>query len=121
MGFLRGSASFILIALGSAIFLFGFVVAFGWGRKPLPIESTIVALAGISLVFAGYWLVREMDGAPIAVVCLKVILGAGSFLLLVGVLALIIRPSDFPTGYFLLTGSLSVIGFFKFRAHISRL
>ena len=121
MRFFRGSACFLLIALGIGIFFFSVAVSFGWDRGPLSIPGTLVAILGVSLIVAGYWLVRDLEGAPIAAVCLKAILGLGSLLLIVGLLALIIRPPYFPTGYFVLTGCLSTIGFFKFRGYTSRL
>jgi hypothetical protein len=121
MGFLRGSACFLLIALGTAIFFFSVAVASGWDKGPLSILGTLVAMLGVSLIFAGFWLARDLEGAPIAAVYLKVILGLGSVLLVVGLLALIIRPPYLPTGYFVMTGGLSTIGFFKFRGYTSRL
>jgi energy-converting hydrogenase Eha subunit E len=120
MGFLRGAGSFVLIVLGASLSLFSAVAAFGWDRGPLSVMGTTIAIMGLSLIFLGYWLVRNMDGGPLAAACLKLALGTGSALVVVGVLAAIIHPPYFPTLYFFLTGSLCSVSLFLFRQHRSR-
>jgi len=115
MQYLRGIASFFLAVAGLAIFLLSFPMAFGWGHKITSIGGTAVAIAGLSSILAAYWLVRSMDGAPILELCLRIALGLGSTLLIVAVCALAMRLENFPAGYFLATGCISLVAFLKFR------
>jgi hypothetical protein len=118
MKFLRGGASFVLVFVGAALSLFSIAVAFGWDRGPLSLGGTIIAILGLSLMFGGYWLIRNTDGALLAAVCLKVALGLGSTLLVFGLLAVIFgRGLYLPIGYFIALGFLCVFGFVKFRAY----
>jgi hypothetical protein len=58
-------------------------------------------------MFGGYWIIGDMDGALLAVVCLKLALGFGGTILVVGVLAVfLVRDSSAPTGYFIAVGCL---------------
>jgi hypothetical protein len=116
--FLRGTVSFLLVLVGVALFLFSIAVAFGWDRGPLSLAGTVIALLGLALMFGGYLLIRKLDGAPLAAVCLKLASGFGSAFLVVGLLALFL-PGDVPapTGYFLAVGCLCVLVFVKFRAY----
>jgi hypothetical protein len=61
-GLLRGVLSVVCELLGAALFLFSIAVAYGWDRGPLSVPGTIVAILGLSLMFAAYWLVRATDG-----------------------------------------------------------
>src|SRR5690242_10166981 len=122
-GFLRGAFSFVLVLTGTALFLFSALASSGWDRGPvlpLAIFSTIVALLGLSSIFAGYWIVRNSDGAPIPAVALKLILGLGSSFIVIGVIALFLRNPYTPTAYFLMTGCLCIVGFLRFRGYTAR-
>lgn len=80
--------------------------------------GTITAMLGLSLMFAAYWLIRDLDGAVLASGYLKIALGLGSMFLVFGVIALIVRPDpSIPTGYFIATSCLCLLGFVKFRAY----
>ena len=117
--FLRGVASFVLALAGGALFLLSVAVAFGWDRGPLSVGGTIIAISGLGLMLGAYWLVRSLDGAPLAAVCLKVALGLGSTFLLVGLIALFPRGQvlETPTGYFLAVGCLCVVAFYRFHSY----
>jgi hypothetical protein len=116
--FLRGASSFALVLVGAALSLFSVLAAFGWGHAPTSLASTVVAILGLTLMFGGYWLVRNTDGALLAAVCLKVALGLGSMLLVVGLLAVVISGDPLmPTGYFIAVGCLCLLGFVKFRTY----
>ncbi len=116
--FFRGAASFVLVLAGTALFLFSIAVAFGWDRGPFSLAGTIIAVLGLSLIFGAYWLNRNWEAAPLAAVCLKLALGFGSMFLVVGLLdAFLPTDPSTPTGYFIVTGCLCVLGFVKFRAY----
>jgi hypothetical protein len=115
MQYLRGIGGFFLTVLGLAVFLLSFPAAFGWGHKVTSIGGTVVAIGGLSAIFAAYWLVRDMDGAPILALCLKIALGLGSTLLVVALCELAMSLQNFPAGYFLVTGCFSLIAFIRFR------
>jgi hypothetical protein len=117
--FLRGAASFVLVLAGAALTLFSIAVAYGWGHRPLSLGGTIIAILGLTLMFGGYRLVRDTDGALLAAVCLKLALGFGSTFLVFGLLALCLLGEDLstPTGYFIAVGCLCSLGFVKFRAY----
>lgn len=117
--FLRGVASFAFALVGGALFLFSVPVAFGWDRGPLSAAGTAIAILGLSTMAGSYWLIRNMDGAPLAAVCLKVALGLGGTFLVVGLIALFIPIANtpMPTAYFLGVGCMCIIAFYKFRAY----
>ena len=116
--FLRGVASFASVLVGAALSFFSLVAAFGWGHAPISLGGTIIAILGLALMFGGYWLIRNTDGALLAAVCLKVALGLGSALLVVGLLAVVISSDPgMPTGYFIAVGCICLLGFVKFRAY----
>jgi hypothetical protein len=93
-------------------------VAFGWDRGPNSIIGTLIAILGLSLIFGGYWLSRNSDGAPLAALCLKLALGFGGTFLVYGLLAAFFgRGAYLPIGYFIAIGFLCVLGFVKFRAY----
>lgn len=116
--FLRGVASFLLMLVGGALSLFSIAVAGGWGHGPLSIAGTIIAILGLSLMFGGYWLVRNMDGGPLAAGCLKVALGFGAALFVIGLISVFI-PTGIPSprGYLLGVGFLCCVAFYGFRAY----
>ena len=116
---LRGVASFLLVLAGGGLFLFSIPAAFGWGHSPLSFGGTVIAVLGLTLMFGGWWLVRNMDGGPLAAVCLKAVLGLGSTFLVVGLLVVLILGRDLttPTGYFLAVGCVCVAVFVRFRAY----
>jgi hypothetical protein len=117
--FLRVVASFLLVLLGGAVSLFSIAVAFGWDRGPLSVVGTTITILGLSLMFGGYWLVRNMDVGPLAAACVKVALGFGGMFLVVGLIAVLILGTitPMPTGYFLAVGCLCIVAFYKFRAY----
>jgi hypothetical protein len=116
--FLRGTAAFLSVLAGGALFLFSIAVAFGWDRGPLSLAGTIIAVLGLTLMFWGYRSIRNLDGAPLAAVCLKLALGFGSAFLVVGLVALFLSVgTPTPTGYFLAVGCFCVLAFIKFRAY----
>lgn len=120
LGFLRGGSSFVFVLAGIVLFLFSALMSSGWDKGPLlsiAIFSTIVGMLGLSLIFGGYWIVRNSDGAPILAIVLKVILGLGSTFIVIGVIAFFIQNPYTPTAYFLMMGCLCALGFFKFRAY----
>jgi hypothetical protein len=90
---LRGIASFLLVLTGGSLFLLSIPAAFGWYRGPVSIGGAVIAILGLAAIFGGYWLVRTMDGGPVAAVCVKVALGFGSTFLLVGLIAAFL-PGD---------------------------
>jgi hypothetical protein len=106
------------VLAGGALFLFSIVVALGW-HSPLSLGGAIIAFLGLAALFGGYWLVRNMDGGPLAAFCLKVVLGFGSTFLVVGLIAAFLPGPDVttPTGYFLVVGCLCLVAFLKFRAY----
>lgn len=119
--FLRGAAAFVLMLSGTALSFLSIVAAFGWGHHPTSLGGTVIAILGLSLVFGGYWLIRDFDGAPLAAAFLQLALGLGSTLLVYGLLAVFLSGStDFPMGYFIATGCLSVLGLVRFRAYRKR-
>ena len=117
--FLRGVASFVFALVGFALFLFSVPAAFGWDRGPLSAAGTVIATLGLSIMFGSYWLIRKMDGAPLAAVFLKFALGLGGTFLVVGLIAPFIGGTNppMPTAYFLAVGCLCIIAFYKFRAY----
>jgi hypothetical protein len=117
--FPRGVASFVCVLLGGALFLFSIGLAFGWDRGPLSAAGTVIAILGLSIMAGSYWLIRDMDAAPLPAICLKVALGLGSTFLVVGVITLFIHRTYFPmpTGYFFAVGCLCVVALYKFRAY----
>ena len=104
--------------VGGALSLFSIAVAVGWDRGPLSIAGTIIAILGLSLMFSGYWLVRNMDGGPLAAGCVKVALGFGSAFFVIGLISVFI-PTGIPSprGYFLGVGCLCCIAFYSFRVY----
>jgi hypothetical protein len=116
---LRGVGSFVLVLAGFGIFLFSAAASFGGGHKPTSFGGTIIGNLGLALMLGGYWIVRDMDGALLAAVCLKVALGIGSMLIVVGALALFILKDDpsYPIAYFFALGIICTFGFVKFRAY----
>src|SRR5438105_1893934 len=109
LSLLRGVSSFIFALAGAALFLFSVGAAFGWDKGPvfsIAVGSAAIAAIGLSLIFAGYWVVRDSDGAPLAAICLKWILGFGSTFIVIGVIALFIQSPYTPTWYFIMTGCL---------------
>jgi hypothetical protein len=116
--FFRGVASVLLVFVGGALSLFSIAVAFGWDYGPLSLAGTIIAILGLGLMFGGYWLIGNSDGAPVAAVCLKIALGFGSTFLIAGLLTVFARgEGDAPAGYFFAVGCLCVGAFVKFRAY----
>jgi hypothetical protein len=110
--------SVVLIIVGTGLYLFSIGVAFGWDRGPLSVIGTIIAILGLGLLFGGYWASRNSEGAPLAALCLKLALAFGSTFLVFGLLAAFFgRGLYLPIGYFIGIGSLSVLGFVKFRAY----
>jgi hypothetical protein len=116
---LRGVSSFLLVLAGGGLFLFSIPAAFGWGHSPLSFGGTVIAVLGLALMFGGWWLIRNMDGGPLAAVCLKVVLGLGSAFVVIGLLVMLIlgRDPTTPTGYFLAVGCVCVAAFFRFREY----
>jgi hypothetical protein len=116
---LRGAASFVLVLAGIVLSLFSIAVAFGWDRGPISFGGTIVAILGLALMFGGYWIIRDMDGALLAAVCLKLALGIGSTFVVVGLLATFLAKDDpsTPIAYFIVLGCICIFGFVKFRAY----
>jgi hypothetical protein len=116
---LRGVASFLLVLAGGGFFLLSIPAAFGWHRGPISFGGAIIAILGLAAVFGGYWLVRNMDGGPVAAVCLKVALGFGSTFLLIGLIAAFLPGPDLgtPTGYFLAVGCVCIAVLIRFRAY----
>jgi hypothetical protein len=113
--FLRGTLSVVLIIAGTALSLFSIAEAF---FGPISIMGTIIAILGLSLMFGGYWIIRNSDGAPLAALYLKLALGFGSTFLVYGLLAAFFgRRLHLPIGYFIAVGFLCVLGFVKFRAY----
>jgi EamA domain-containing membrane protein RarD len=109
--------SFLLVLTGGALSAYSVAMAFGWGRRQSSVIGTIIAL-GLSLMFCGYWLVRNTEGGPLVATCVKVMLGLGASLLIL--LRLLLRMQNrhdiaVPTGYLLAVGCLSAVAFFKFR------
>lgn len=113
---LRGATSFVLVIAGMALSLFSVAVAFGWDRGPMSFGGTIIALLGLALMFGGYWIIRDMDGALLAAVCLQLALGIGTTFAVVGSLVLAKDPSA-PIVYFITLGCICIFGFVKFRAY----
>jgi len=116
---LRGAASFTLVLAGAAIFLFSLPVAFGWDHGPTSFGATVIGILGLALMFGGYWVIRDMDGALLAAVCVKFALGIGSTFVVVGPLAVLITKDDptTPIAYFIALGCICLFGFLKFRAY----
>lgn len=123
LSFLRGVSSLVLVLVGAGLFLFSALASSGWDKGPLlsiAIFSTILAILGLSSTFAGYYIVRNSDGAPIPAIVLKLILALGSTFIVIGVVALFIQNPYTPTAYFLMTGCLCAVGFVMFRAYTAR-
>jgi len=116
---LRGVASFLLVLAGGGLFLFSIPAAFGWDRGPISFGGAVIAILGLAAIFSGYWSVRNMEGGPVAAVCLKLALGFGSTFLLVGLIAAFLPGPDLttPTGYFLAVGCGCVAVLVRFRAY----
>jgi hypothetical protein len=115
---LRGATSFVLVLVGIALLPFSVVAAFGWGHKPTSFGGIVIAILALLIMFGGYWIIRDMDGALLAAVCLRVALGVGSTFLVVG-LPFVFLGNDLstPTGYFIAVGCLCILGWVKFRAY----
>jgi hypothetical protein len=94
---LRGVASLLLVLVGGGLLLFSIAVAFGWDRGPISFGGAIIAILGLAAMFGSYWLVRNLDGGPLAAVCLKVTLGFGSTFLVVGLIAAFLPGQDLTT------------------------
>jgi hypothetical protein len=119
LSILRGVASFVLVLAGIALSLFSLAIANGFGRRPISFGGLIIAILGLTLMFGGYWIIRDMDGALLAAACLKIALGVGSTFVVVGMLALIIAKDDpsIPIAYFIALGCICIFGFVRFRAY----
>jgi hypothetical protein len=116
--FLRRMLSVVLIIVGAVLCLFSIGVAGGWGRGPLSIIGTIIAILGLVFMLWGYWLVRASEWAPLAAACITITLGLGSAFLVIGLLALFFPNESIPTGYLIAVGSVCVLAFYKFRAYL---
>jgi hypothetical protein len=116
--FLQGLLSVFLIVAGIGLYLFSIGVAFGWDRGPFSVIGAIIAILGLSMVFWGYWAIRESEWAPLAATCLTIALGLGSTFVIVGVLFLVFKSEYTPTGYFIVIGCLSIPAFYRFRAYL---
>jgi hypothetical protein len=114
---LRGIASVVLILAGSVVSLASLAAASGLGRGPQSFGGLVIAALGLSLMFAGYWIIRDMDGALLAAVCLKLALAVGSSFLVVGLLAILFALDGSPIAYFIVLGCICTAGFLKFRAY----
>jgi hypothetical protein len=115
----RGAASFLLIFAGIAVFVFSIAVAFGWDHGPISFGGAVIAIIGLTLMFGGYWMIRDMDGALLAAAGLKVAFGIGSTFLVVGLIAAFLPGDEIsvPTGYFIGVGCICIPAFVKFRAY----
>jgi hypothetical protein len=82
----------------------------------MSIGAAIIAILGLTLIWGGYWMVRDMDSAMLAAVCLKVAFGIGSTFLVVGLLAAFLPGDEIsvPTGYFIGVGCICIPAFVKF-------
>jgi hypothetical protein len=116
---LRGIASFVLVLAGFALSLFSVAIASGFGRRPISFGGLIIAILGLTLMFGGYWIIRDMDGGLLAAAFLKVALGIGSTFVVFGIIALFITKNDpsIPIAYFISLGCICIFGFVKFRAY----
>jgi hypothetical protein len=87
------------------------------GRGPQSLGGLVIAVLGLSLMFAGYWIIRDMDGALLAAVCVKLALAVGSSFLVVGLFAILIAFDGSPIAYFIVLGCICTAGFLKFHAY----
>jgi len=84
---------------------------FGWDHKPTSFDGIVIAVLALLIMFGGYWMIRDMDGALLAAVCLRVTLGVGSTFLVVGLpFAFLGNDRSTPTGYFIAVGCLCTLG-----------
>jgi hypothetical protein len=120
MRLLRRYAALGLLIIGAFVGAFSIAVAFGWGHQTLSVVATSIALAGYAGTVAGYFLLRDSDWEPVVSAWVKAVLILGSGLLIPGITALIIKLEYFPLGYFLATGSSSILVYFWFRTHATK-
>ena len=121
MNLVRGTCAFLLLVLGPLVFFFSAIVGFGV-HQPLSFPAILIAFVAVVLTLFGYRMIRESDAEPIAAISVFLVLGVGSALLIFGLLAIPIVLSsaasrDLPVPYFLVVGSLSVLGLWKFRKY----
>jgi hypothetical protein len=108
------------LIIGTFVAAFSIAVAFGWGHMTLSVLATSIALAGYAGTVAGYFLLRDSDWEPVVSAWVKAVLILGSGLLIPGIAALIIEREFFPLGYFIATGSSSILVYFWFRTHATK-
>ena len=120
MRLLRHCAAVVLLIIGILVAAVSIAVAFWWGHKTLSVVATSIALAGYAGTVAGYFLLRDSDWEPLVSAWVKAVLILGIGLLIPGITALIIKLEYFPLGYFIATGSSSILVYFWFRTHANK-
>jgi hypothetical protein len=118
----RSLWSSVIYRLGAGLFLASAAEAgIGPDHGPRGVIGTIIAFAGLALIFTDYYLNRAAPPEAQADVSLKFFLGLGCLYPVIGLLYVTIAKNpSIPIGYFIAVGCVSIPAFLVLHTYTKR-